>query len=665
MTNRSNMIPIAGRLHCVAEGNIGMGANEIYDDNLGITIDQLSTKNASTGTTGNYRYNGMGRVVIPKNIVDDVNTLTQDMFYKGEIGSRVPNTNTIFVIQYDYVLGEDVTVPANCVLEFDGGSISGENNINFNNCLLSGDVFITSDIEGNVKNAEIDIRWFGAKGDGVFDNSTILNKIFLWAENKNKVITIPSDSDFYRIGLVDVKANTYVKGTGGKLKVLDNYAVTDATQYVLRCWANDITIDGLYVDGNKSGQLEEPTVCDTISIGGERCVVKNCKLYNAIDSGVMFSDIKYGECTNNYIDGAEDLCIYVNGNNTNDNNGCFLVKENILRNAPYGGIALKRYTNKVIVTGNIIDHCGVGIAIEHFSGMHTEQFIITNNYIHNIGTFENNRGAGCAFRINMSDNILIANNIIKEWLNCAIGANYCTNLVISNNSFISINEEYYDPATAIPGTLLFGRYNAEDEYAIKDCIISNNVIDSRRWGAIKIHNNVPKNIINTVISGNCINTAGFCIEDRGVSGTYENCIITDNILNSDATYSFYVNGKKDYIFKNNKGNKGFVCSRKEDGLTVNRPDEDSEIPTGYQYYDHNLAKPIYRSASGYWRDTNGFSPTSNRGNTRPTGVAAGGVLDSNDIGFQFFDTTINKPIYVKAIAADGTVTWVDATGATV
>lgn len=73
-------------------------------------------KPATTGTTGNYPYNGMGRVVLKKNMVSGVNTLTQAM---------ISATNTIYVIQYDFVLGEDIIVPENCVLEFEGGSFDG------------------------------------------------------------------------------------------------------------------------------------------------------------------------------------------------------------------------------------------------------------------------------------------------------------------------------------------------------------------------------------------------------------------------------------------------------------------------------------------------------------------------------------------------------------
>ena len=55
------------------------------------------------------------------------NILTQDM---------INQPNTIYVIRYDFDLGEDITVPANCVLDFEGGSIS---NVFGNNYTLTGD----------------------------------------------------------------------------------------------------------------------------------------------------------------------------------------------------------------------------------------------------------------------------------------------------------------------------------------------------------------------------------------------------------------------------------------------------------------------------------------------------------------------------------------------
>ena len=72
-------------------------------------------------------------IILKKNLVNRVNTLTQEM---------MSSTNTKYVIKYDYVLGENITVPANCIFEFDGGSISGSstNIITFTNTLLSKNI---------------------------------------------------------------------------------------------------------------------------------------------------------------------------------------------------------------------------------------------------------------------------------------------------------------------------------------------------------------------------------------------------------------------------------------------------------------------------------------------------------------------------------------------
>lgn len=58
-------------------------------------------------------------VVLKQNITkQNLNVLTQNML--DEYGK-----NTKFVIKWDYVLDGDITVPENCVLQFDGGSFEG------------------------------------------------------------------------------------------------------------------------------------------------------------------------------------------------------------------------------------------------------------------------------------------------------------------------------------------------------------------------------------------------------------------------------------------------------------------------------------------------------------------------------------------------------------
>lgn len=112
----------------ICKDNVRYGSNnEKMVDEEDITeennVIKFKDREASSKTNP---YGGMGKVILRKNMVYGVNTLTQDMFCKTENDRLVPNTNTIYVIRYDYILGENITIPENCVLEFDGGSINGE-----------------------------------------------------------------------------------------------------------------------------------------------------------------------------------------------------------------------------------------------------------------------------------------------------------------------------------------------------------------------------------------------------------------------------------------------------------------------------------------------------------------------------------------------------------
>lgn len=149
-----HMSPIPSRLYNAAVGGHVAGADQIVDDETGLTLDKvaggaLEEKEYTSGSD-----NGMGRVVLRKNLVNGVNTLVQTMINKS---------NTIYVIQYNFTLGEDITVPANCVLKFDGGSISGNNTITGNNTGIvatpSMQIFSGVDIQGTWNVTDIYIEW--------------------------------------------------------------------------------------------------------------------------------------------------------------------------------------------------------------------------------------------------------------------------------------------------------------------------------------------------------------------------------------------------------------------------------------------------------------------------------------------------------------------------
>lgn len=62
-------------------------------------------------------------IILKKNLVNGVNTLTQEM---------VSATNTKYIIKYNYMLGENITIPENCILEFDGGNIANSTENTYN-----------------------------------------------------------------------------------------------------------------------------------------------------------------------------------------------------------------------------------------------------------------------------------------------------------------------------------------------------------------------------------------------------------------------------------------------------------------------------------------------------------------------------------------------------
>lgn len=108
-------------------------------------------------------YSGMGRRILRKNMVNGVNVLTQRMMLCP---------NTIYVISYDYDLrGQTITVPENCVLQFEGGSIKDGTIIGNNTKIIPSGCniseYITATIEGGYK-----------EGQMLYDNS--LKKMKLW-----------------------------------------------------------------------------------------------------------------------------------------------------------------------------------------------------------------------------------------------------------------------------------------------------------------------------------------------------------------------------------------------------------------------------------------------------------------------------------------------------
>lgn len=175
-------------------------------------------------------------IILKKNLVNGVNTLTQEM---------MSATNTKYIIKYDYVLGEDITVPANCVLGFDGGSLSngtivGQNTLidngTFGTDVTFSGTFVPSESvfnnvagmvgsENHVLGQKIRTLGFYAANDGGGANYRVRAKVPTDTEDGNFTIFLAND---LVAEIIDDEKYYNVKKYGVKYDD-ESYLTTNAT----------------------------------------------------------------------------------------------------------------------------------------------------------------------------------------------------------------------------------------------------------------------------------------------------------------------------------------------------------------------------------------------------------------------------------------------------
>lgn len=93
---------------------------------------------------------------------------------------QVTSTDTIYEIRDNFSLASDFTMPKDCVLYFNGGSISGSYSITGNRTLIAGtlvDIFNGVSLVGTIVNESCNLCWWGAKSTTDapgYDNSDII-----------------------------------------------------------------------------------------------------------------------------------------------------------------------------------------------------------------------------------------------------------------------------------------------------------------------------------------------------------------------------------------------------------------------------------------------------------------------------------------------------------
>lgn len=139
-------------------------------------------KSFTRSTGKNIYFNGKqwlnedGTFIYVVTLVSDINDFTK--------------TNHIYkIVDFIDLQGATLTIPANCTLDFQGGSFSN-GTIIFNSTTLQGNIKINAAVDGNIISANVKPSWFGALEDGKTDDSNSLMYSIKIAKNSNLPVLI-------------------------------------------------------------------------------------------------------------------------------------------------------------------------------------------------------------------------------------------------------------------------------------------------------------------------------------------------------------------------------------------------------------------------------------------------------------------------------------------
>lgn len=127
--------------------------NNLADDEDLVSVDKgesLSVLKFADRTFSPDRFSGKGYKILRRNIVGRKNILTQEM---------INQPDTIYEIRYDFDLnGAQITIPKNCILKFDGGSLSNGKltSIGYVRCINSDTPDYSNELKCDIDNNFVD-----------------------------------------------------------------------------------------------------------------------------------------------------------------------------------------------------------------------------------------------------------------------------------------------------------------------------------------------------------------------------------------------------------------------------------------------------------------------------------------------------------------------------
>ena len=405
-------------------------------------------------------FSGLGRVILRKNIVEiedpiygkiKKNVLYQDMFTQS---------NTVYEIRYDFDLNnQTIIIPENCVLDFQGGSLNNGVIVGSNTlikALNEHNIFgnlIT--LNGSWNNIDIAFNWFGAKPDGITDNSTAFINLAKFINNKKSYCNV-----FFSNGIYAYKSD--YEGWRGRIEIVDCNNISYIGNETIIKQIKEVSWDQtmqqsespIQFRSNKEGSSYNITIKGLSIIGDNIEYVSGKSDGNAF--GIAFRGVYNIIIDSCVINGWSTDGIYIGTTYSNTfKSNTAIISKCLLDSNVRQGISIAGCDNVVIENCQIKNTIGgsFGHAIDLEPNADKRQ---NNIKVINCTTSENKRGF---INIISTSDVIIANNIANEhrcngvlmtdgnasnvqFINNIVDCNYAayylngsniTNIIIKNN----------------------------------------------------------------------------------------------------------------------------------------------------------------------------------------------------------------------------------------
>lgn len=359
-------------------------------DEEDLTTDGFSIK-FKDREYNSYSYSGLGKIILRKNVV-----LIEDKYKNVLTRNMLNEYNTIYEIRYDFDLNnENIVIPENCILYFNGGSlINGTITGNNTNILASKyNIFKNISITGSWNINDIYSNWFDFKEEKV-DNISNFRNMMILADSPNlsnvyikKGVWWTSchteiNGEYHSTIGIKVPSNTHIHN-GATIRQLPNSYEKTAMFHIEN--VENVTIEG----GTLIGDVVDHTGITgewgigIYPVGSKNIIIRNIEIKefwgDGIDIQSLYSDYEnqtsIGHCKNILIDNVRCL------NNRRQGLSVEAIDGLIVRDSEFSGTGSIKYTGP-----------GAGIDIEPW-----HQWQILSNI-----TIEN-----CILNENKSEGLLI------------------------------------------------------------------------------------------------------------------------------------------------------------------------------------------------------------------------------------------------------------------